>query len=217
MLQPLLEGGSLFALFQPIVDLRRGTIFGHEALIRGPVGTPLHAPLALLELAAREARLTEFELYCVDVILAEWRVLGAPGRLFLNLGSDALNAAMSGERPCRFERALAKHDIDVCSVTVEITEQRHASDITALRLAVKTLQSLGGAVALTVDQLDGGEFHWLLLESFDHSMEFEQLTASAVCYGTYVEALEAGFGVLKAMSPDPRVGPREIDDHPDND
>ena len=155
MLQPLLEGGSLFALFQPIVDLRRGTIFGHEALIRGPAGTPLHAPLALLELAAREARLTEFELYCVDVILAEWRVLGAPGRLFLNLGSDALNAAMSGERPCRFERALAKHDIDVCSVTVEITEQRHASDITALRLAVKTLQSLGGAVALD----DFGEGH----------------------------------------------------------
>jgi hypothetical protein len=73
------------------------------------------------------------------------------------------------------------------------------------------------SVALTVDQLDGGEFHWLLLESFDHSMEFEQLTASAVCYGTYVEALEAGFEVLKAMSPDPRVGPREIDDHPDND
>lgn len=73
------------------------------------------------------------------------------------------------------------------------------------------------SVALTVDQLDGGEFHWLILESFDHSMEFEQLTASALCYGTYVEALEAGFEVLKAMSPDPRVGPREIDDHLDSD
>ena len=68
--------------FQPIADLRQGTIFGHEALIRGPVGTPLHSPLELLALAARESRLTEFELHCVEVILAHWGQLNEPGRLF---------------------------------------------------------------------------------------------------------------------------------------
>ena len=155
MLQPLLDGGALFALFQPIVDLRRGSIFGHEALIRGPVGTPLHAPLALLELAAGESRLTEFELHCVDVILAGWAALEAPGRLFLNMGSDALIAAMDGERPGWLERTLVAHGVDVRTVTVEITEQRHASDIAALRRAARTLQACGGAVALD----DFGEGH----------------------------------------------------------
>jgi len=68
------------------------------------------------------------------------------------------------------------------------------------------------SVALTVDQLDGGEFHWLILESFDHSMEFEQLAASVIGFDTYAEALEAGFEVLKGMSLDPRVGPRDADE-----
>lgn len=68
------------------------------------------------------------------------------------------------------------------------------------------------SVALTVDQLDGGEFHWVIVESFDHSMEFEQLAASVIGYSTYIEALEAGFEVLKGMSHDPRLGPRDFDE-----
>lgn len=68
------------------------------------------------------------------------------------------------------------------------------------------------SVALTVDLLDGGEFHWVIIESFDHSMEFESLAASVIGYETYIEALEAGFEVLRGMSPDPRLGPRDSDE-----
>src|SRR3954465_12113769 len=70
---------AILPFFQPIVDLRQGTIFGHEALIRGPASTALHHPEALLALAASESRLTEFELQCVEIVLAEWGRLKAPG------------------------------------------------------------------------------------------------------------------------------------------
>lgn len=82
MLQPLLHEDALFPLFQPIVDLRQGIVFGHEALIRGPLGTSLHSPLAMLSLAAAESRLVEFELHCVDVILRHWGKLKNAERLF---------------------------------------------------------------------------------------------------------------------------------------
>ncbi|MDM0089968.1 MULTISPECIES: phosphodiesterase [unclassified Variovorax] len=139
---------ALYPVFQPIVDLRKGSIFGHEALIRGPLGTPFHTPAALLALAAEEDCLTEFELACVEVILRHWGRLTAPGQLFLNMSSDALAAAMEGPVPGRFERALALHGIAPRSVTVEITEDRPASHMGALRLAVKALHSTGARIAL---------------------------------------------------------------------
>ena len=41
-LQCLMDEGGLYAVFQPPVDIRNGTVYGHEALIRGPVDGPLH-------------------------------------------------------------------------------------------------------------------------------------------------------------------------------
>ncbi|RQO62319.1 diguanylate phosphodiesterase [Variovorax sp. KBW07] len=147
---------TVYPVFQPIVDLRQGTIFGHEALIRGPVGTPLHCPLALLAQAASESRLTEFELHCVEVIFTHWGQLPKPGRLFVNMSADALVAAMGGVgTACWLERMLAHCDISARDVTVELTEQRAAVNPEALRQAVKALHALGALVALD----DFGEGH----------------------------------------------------------
>lgn len=41
----ILESKNLTALFQPIVDISRSIVYGHEALIRGPVATKLHSSL----------------------------------------------------------------------------------------------------------------------------------------------------------------------------
>ena len=155
MLQPLLHEDALFPLFQPIVDLRQGTVFGHEALIRGPLGTSLHSPLAMLSLAAAESRLVEFELHCVDVILRHWGKLKNAERLFLNMSADALVSAMEGERPGWFERTLANHEVRAQSVVVEVTEQQGMVDIHGMLRAVKSLHALGAVVALD----DLGESH----------------------------------------------------------
>ena len=65
------------------------------------------------------------------------------------------------------------------------------------------------SLALTVDQHDQGDYFWALLESFDHSMEFETLMESMHGFSTYVEALDAGFAAIKALSEDLSSGPRE--------
>jgi hypothetical protein len=75
------------------------------------------------------------------------------------------------------------------------------------------------SLALTVDQHDQGDYFWALLESFDHSMEFETLMESMHGFSTYVEALDAGFAAMKALSEDLSSGPREelpVDDEWDD-
>jgi EAL domain-containing protein (putative c-di-GMP-specific phosphodiesterase class I)/GGDEF domain-containing protein len=140
---------AILPFFQPIVDLRQGTVFGHEALIRGPAGTALHYPEALLALAANESRLTEFELHCVEIVLAEWGRLKATGRLFVNLSPDALTAAMGGVgSACWLARMLAQHDIPARDVTVELTEHAASGNAEALPRAVQALHAMGARLAL---------------------------------------------------------------------
>ena len=95
-----MRGGGLYCVFQPLGDLREGSIFAHEALIRGPEGSALHTPDVLLDLARREGLLLDFELVCVFTALRDWGDHGAPGRLFVNISADALvhAVALCGER-----------------------------------------------------------------------------------------------------------------------
>ncbi|MBJ2159284.1 hypothetical protein [Variovorax sp. IB41] len=71
------------------------------------------------------------------------------------------------------------------------------------------------SISLTVDQHDAGDYFWVLLESFDNSMEFEPLMEAATGFATYGDALQAGYVVLKGLSEDLNVGPREEGDDPD--
>ncbi|CAN7665379.1 hypothetical protein LJR290_005245 [Variovorax sp. LjRoot290] len=79
------------------------------------------------------------------------------------------------------------------------------------------------SIALTVDQHDDGDFYWMLLESFDNSMEFESfdnsmefesLMESASGFETYIEALDAGYLMLKRLSDDLAIGPQDEFDDP---
>lgn len=68
------------------------------------------------------------------------------------------------------------------------------------------------SIALTVDQHDAGDYFWVLLESFDNSMEFEPLMEAATGFASYGDALQAGYVVLKGLSEDLGIGPREEGD-----
>ena len=75
---------SVWTAFQPIVEIETRAIVGHEGLSRGPRGTDLESPAALFGLAARHGLVEELERSCRRQAFVDWKVFGAPGRLFVN-------------------------------------------------------------------------------------------------------------------------------------
>lgn len=67
------------------------------------------------------------------------------------------------------------------------------------------------SLALTVEW-DGNDFHWVILESFDHSMVFESLVEASTTFPTYLQALEAGYEMLKSFSADLNQCPQDAGD-----
>ena len=71
-LRRLLRQSSLYPVFRPIVNLGDQAIYAHEALIRGPQGSDLHSPDALLRAAAAEQLSDEFETASLVASLRHW-------------------------------------------------------------------------------------------------------------------------------------------------
>ncbi|MDD0810564.1 EAL domain-containing protein [Curvibacter sp. RS43] len=143
-----MERQALHCVFQPIADLRSGSIFGHEALIRGPVDSPWHRPDVLLALAAQEDLLFEFELFCVHTALAQWGALGEPGRLFVNISADALVQAVNLHDSKAIVDTAWRCGVSPRMLVLELTEHERVSDMSQLHLAVQHLHAAGVSLAL---------------------------------------------------------------------
>ena len=144
----LLRENALHAVFQPIVSMRDGSIYGHEALIRGPVGTPLHTPDALLKAARREGALLDFEIACVTTALKKWAALKQPGRLFLNLSASALLGMFRSRGVDALVRELKRADLQPRMLVIELTEHEQVADIAPLAEAVQQIHAIGAMFAL---------------------------------------------------------------------
>jgi hypothetical protein len=119
----LIATQRLVAHFQPIVDLHSGTVHAHEALIRGPAGTPLATPDALFAAARAERCEVALELECVRRALAAWAGHDVPGKLFINMSAHALTAALSEpEFDDAFSR-LSSAGVSAASIVIELTER----------------------------------------------------------------------------------------------
>lgn len=144
----LIREGGLHCVFQPIGDLRAGTVFAHEALIRGPLDSPFHRPDFLLEMARREDLLQDFELMCVYTALRNWAAIGGSGRLFVNISADALVQGVALCGAGQLAATLRNFGATPRMVVLEITEHDRVTDMAPLREAVKEVHAAGMRLAL---------------------------------------------------------------------
>src|SRR5687768_6999759 len=86
----ILATENVYPVFQPIVDLKRQTILGYEALIRGPEETVFFRPINLFETANKLGFGAELEIMCRKVSIRQYAVLKPGARLFLNISPSAL-------------------------------------------------------------------------------------------------------------------------------
>ncbi|WP_404299997.1 EAL domain-containing protein [Alicycliphilus denitrificans] len=144
----LLRACDLRCVFQPLADLREGGIYAHEALIRGPAGTPLESPDALLAQARGENMLHDFELLCVAQALTQWGRQATPGRLFVNISADALvwGVGLCGAEP--LANVVRQLGVPPQMVVLEITEHERVPDLLPLRDALRQVHACGMRLAL---------------------------------------------------------------------
>ncbi len=147
-LERLLDELLLYPVFQPIVHLGNASIYAHEALIRGPQGSVLHTPDALLRAAAQEQLSYEFEIACIEAAMQSWGQLRVAGRLFVNISAMALTQLFALRGRDALLRLITGFGVVPRMLVLEITEHERVEDMDHLAQVVAEVRSAGVALAL---------------------------------------------------------------------
>ncbi|MCV2367215.1 GGDEF domain-containing protein [Roseateles oligotrophus] len=146
--QTLIAEDLLTTLFQPIVQLDCGLIYGHEALVRGPAGSALEYPDALFAAGRREGLTVELEVRCANQALKDWSRQKLGGRLLINMSASALTHALRDEQGSGGLFSDEAYGVSPSSVMIELTEHERVTDIENLRRAITALRRQGVGIAL---------------------------------------------------------------------
>ncbi|MES3008364.1 MAG: bifunctional diguanylate cyclase/phosphodiesterase [Pseudomonadota bacterium] len=148
----ILSHNSVTALFQPIVDFNKQTIFGYESLIRGPSDSPLHNPMMLFDVARREGRLTDLDLLCRRAGIKGFKEKRLSGKLFLNTTPQGL--LEPGYKTGLTLEFLHEIGLRPEHVVIELTEQYPMNDLRVMSKALGHYRDMGFEIA--IDDLGAG-------------------------------------------------------------
>ena len=123
----VLKNKRIMTVFQPIISLRDGTVYGYEALSRGPADSTMHSPNVLFDYADRYDQLWELELLCRTMALETVGRLEKDFRLFLNVNPNVLHDPEFRKGLTR--EALEKYSVDPENIIFEITEREAVVNI----------------------------------------------------------------------------------------
>jgi EAL domain-containing protein (putative c-di-GMP-specific phosphodiesterase class I)/GGDEF domain-containing protein len=147
-LAQVLAQQTLYPVFQPIVHLGKSGVYAHEALIRGPRGTPLHTPDALLAAAAQEALRFELEYAAIQTILTHWGKPPAAGRLFVNISASALTQLCALWGTAHLAELASGLGVLPRELVLEITEHERVADMDQFAAIVGQIRTTGIGLAL---------------------------------------------------------------------
>jgi EAL domain-containing protein (putative c-di-GMP-specific phosphodiesterase class I)/GGDEF domain-containing protein len=152
LLGRILDERLLEAHFQPILDLRDGSVLGFEGLIRGPANSPLHLPVDLFRAAVKHGLVLRLERLCRLTVVQAFAQLKLPQRLFLNVRPQCL--ALPGVGTTATRELLRQLQIEPERIVIELTEHLPMFDFASVRTALTGYRSLGFQVA--IDDLGEG-------------------------------------------------------------
>lgn len=142
----ILHEKKLLGVFQPIVNISGADIYAHEALIRGPVESKLHSPIALFNAAEMAGLKFDMEYAARDVILQEYAKSAQSGRLFVNVSPECLSLQSP---TLEFSlNQLKRFGLSASQIVIEITEGSSIRDYSQLCDVVTKYRKLGFGIAL---------------------------------------------------------------------
>ena len=141
----IIQNREIWTAFQPIIDLGNSGIMGWEGLSRGPRGSEVELPLVLFGRAARYGVTEELERACRRQAFVDWKVLGRPGRLFVNtVPATIRDTSFLGRGVFDY----LGPDLSPKGVTLEITERSVIDNLNLYREAMHAFTDLGFSFAI---------------------------------------------------------------------
>ena len=148
----IIRKGDLATLFQPIVDPRNRSIFGYEALSRGPSNSWLHSPQNLFEAARRSSLRLDLEFRCIELAARRFVEHRADGRLFVNVSPDSVYEEPQFAE--RFLQTIVAAGLAPDRCVMELTEESLLDDYAMLRSTLQQLRE--GGCEFAIDDLGAG-------------------------------------------------------------
>ncbi len=131
-------GQKLRSVLQPIVDGETGQVVAHEALLRGPRGTPWESPDVLFQSAIRLGHQTMLEANARRLAVSRLEHLPSHQRLFINVD------CLSPDLPL----APGQAHIPPARIVLEISERQSIIDNPSLLAQAARWRAAGFAIAL---------------------------------------------------------------------
>ncbi len=137
---------QVYSVYEPIVQVSSRTVFGYEALARGPDGTELHSPARLFAIAAEQDLVFQLDCLCRQSGLDGARDLPGGAKLFLNVRPSTIHDP--NFRAEALERTLQRCGLAPSDVVFEISEQESIANFDIFREVRDYYGKLGFQIAL---------------------------------------------------------------------
>ncbi len=138
--------GNIYSVYEPIVEVETRTVFGYEALARGPEGSDLHSPLALFAAAEEQDLTFQLDCLCRKSGLAGAQDLPGGVKLFLNVRPSTIHDPNFRAEALR--RTLDQCQLSPSDVVFEISEQESIGNFDIFREVRDYYRGLGFQIAL---------------------------------------------------------------------
>lgn len=148
----IVRARNLTPVYQPIVDLRDGTVLGFEGLIRPGASSSFSNPGQLFSAAAAAGRTVELDLACFEIVAAGSAQIDPQQVVTINLSPETLE--VEDFSASWLLEILARYQISPGRVIVELTEREAITDLERVRRNVAALQRAG--VRLAADDVGAG-------------------------------------------------------------
>jgi diguanylate cyclase (GGDEF)-like protein len=142
----ILDEQNIRMVYQPIVSLFDGSLFGYEALTRGPEMSTFHSPSALFEYAEKEGYLYELEKLAREKAIQNSILQHKQQMLFINISSPVIidpkfKAGQTLE-------ILQQKGLSPNNVVFEITERSSIEDFTLAKKVLEHYRNQGYKIAI---------------------------------------------------------------------
>ncbi|MFD2443215.1 EAL domain-containing protein [Bacillus sp. CGMCC 1.16607] len=143
----ILRSKKLKTIYQQIMDIKSGEVFGYEGLTRGPVGSPFYSPISLFPFAEQTGHLYSLEKTCRELAFESSKeILNGNHKLFINISAHVIYDPFF--TPGHTMSLLKQYHLSPQDIVFEITERSAIEDYDAFRNVLNHYRNQGFQIAI---------------------------------------------------------------------